>query len=53
MLFRSVQLSLGITYNAILNNFGVTFEIIPNLVQQTRRIPGQITGLASGLGGGR
>jgi hypothetical protein len=24
--------SLGITYNAILNNFGVTFQVIPNLV---------------------
>ncbi len=33
-----LQVSLGVTYNAILNNFGVTFEIIPNLAAQSRRL---------------
>jgi hypothetical protein len=32
-----LQVSLGITYNAILNNFGVLFEILPNLAAQTGR----------------
>jgi hypothetical protein len=34
-----VQVSLGLTYNALVNTFGVTFEIIPNLVGN-RRMPG-------------
>jgi hypothetical protein len=42
-----VQVSLGITYNALQNNFGVTFEIVPNLVPPNRR-----TGPLSALGGG-
>src|SRR5262249_48623112 len=33
-----LQMSLGLTYNAILNNFGVTFEIIPNLAAQSQRL---------------
>jgi hypothetical protein len=35
-----VQVSFGINYNSILNNFGVTFEIFPNLVPENRRTPG-------------
>ena len=27
-----LSLSVGFTYNALLNNFGFTFEILPNLV---------------------
>jgi hypothetical protein len=43
-----LQVSLGITYNAIVNTFGVTFEIIPNLVAGSRRV-GSMTGLGSGF----
>jgi hypothetical protein len=27
---KDLQVSLGVTYNAILNNFGVIFQILPN-----------------------
>lgn len=30
-----LQVSLGVTYNSILNNFGVVFEILPNIATQT------------------
>lgn len=40
-----LQVSLGVTYNAILSNFGVTFEIFPNLVPENRRQIGSSTGL--------
>jgi hypothetical protein len=33
------QVSLGVTYNALTNNFGVTVEIVPNLIGN-RRVPG-------------
>ncbi len=39
-----VQLSLGVTYNALTNNFGVVFEIVPNLIGN-RRVPGFGPGL--------
>jgi hypothetical protein len=32
-----LQVSLGFTYNAITNNFGVVVEVLPNLVTQTGR----------------
>lgn len=34
-----VQVSVGINYNALINNFGIVFQILPNLVlaQQSRR----------------
>jgi hypothetical protein len=35
-----LQVSFGVNYNSILNNFGVTFEIVPNVVPQNKRIPG-------------
>ena len=35
-----LQVSFGINYNSILNTFGVTFEIVPNVVPQNKRIPG-------------
>jgi hypothetical protein len=35
-----LQLSFGITYNAILNTFGVVAEIVPNIVAQTHHIAG-------------
>jgi hypothetical protein len=41
------QVSLGITYNAILNNFGFTFQIIPNLVP-----PNKVTQGMSAFGPG-
>jgi ABC-type enterochelin transport system permease subunit len=39
-----VQVSLGLTYNALVNTFGVTFEIVPNLIGN-RRVPGIGPGL--------
>jgi len=44
-----LQLNLGITYNAILNTFGVAVEIIPNLAANTQRIAG-ITPFGSKIG---
>lgn len=35
-----LMLSLGINYNAMVNSFGVTFEIVPNAVSTTQRVPG-------------
>jgi hypothetical protein len=43
-----LQVSLGFTYNALQNNFGVVFEIFPNLVTQTNRRLG-IPAFGSGL----
>jgi hypothetical protein len=34
-----LQVSFGISYNSYTSNFGVTFEIVPNLVPPNRRIP--------------
>ncbi|MBI3406729.1 MAG: hypothetical protein HY040_00030 [Planctomycetes bacterium] len=31
-----LQINFGLTYNSILNNFGVTFEILPNLLPANR-----------------
>ncbi len=44
-----LQVTLGLTYNALQQSFGFTFEILPNLVPPGRRIPG--AGLAPGLFG--
>jgi hypothetical protein len=44
------QVSLGINYNAIINNFGVTFEILPNLIPLNRRLDGGRT-FGSGIVG--
>lgn len=35
-----LQVSVGFTYNAILNTFGFTFQIVPNLLPQGRQVPG-------------
>jgi len=35
-----VQVSLGVTYNALQNNFGMTFQIIPNIIPNAGRLPG-------------
>ncbi len=40
-----LQVSLGINYNSILNNFGVTFEIFPTLVPENRRVVGATSSL--------
>lgn len=40
-----VQVSLGLTYNALTNAVGVAFEILPNLVQPGKRVPGLGSGL--------
>jgi hypothetical protein len=45
-----LQISLGITYNAVLNNFGVVFEILPNLVPENHRVPGMAAFGSSTLG---
>ena len=42
-----LTMNIGFTYNAILNNFGFTFEILPNLLAMDRQ-PG--TGLFGGRG---
>ena len=42
-----LQISLGFTYNAITNNVGVLFEIVPNLLPPTRRV-GAISALGQG-----
>jgi hypothetical protein len=42
-----LTMNIGFTYNAILNNFGFTFEILPNLLAMGRQ-PG--TGLFGGRG---
>ncbi len=47
-----LQFSLGFTYNALQNNFGFTFELVPNLVAATRRAGvGRATLLGGGAGG--
>jgi hypothetical protein len=45
-----LQISFGVTYNAIVNTFGVTFEILPNVVPLTKRIPGMAAFGSSMLG---
>jgi hypothetical protein len=45
-----LQVSLGFTYNAILNNFGFTFELLPNLVPEAHRVPGMPAFGSSALG---
>jgi hypothetical protein len=40
-----IQVSLGFNYNAILNTFGFTFEILPNLLPSRGHVPG--TGVTS------
>ncbi|MCI0684152.1 MAG: hypothetical protein L0Y71_18745 [Gemmataceae bacterium] len=43
-----LRMSIGLSYNSILNNFGVQFEIVPNLIRGNRN-PGFAPGA---LGGG-
>ena len=43
-----LQASLGFTYNSTLSNFGVVFEIVPNIVPPSHRVPG-IVGMSPGL----
>jgi hypothetical protein len=35
-----LSVSVGFTYNALLNNFGFTLEVLPNVVAMNRRGPG-------------
>jgi hypothetical protein len=42
-----VQINLGVSYNSILNTFGVTFELVPNLLRGSLR-PGTGTPLLGG-----
>ena len=39
-----LQLSIGITYNALTNSVGAVVEVIPNLLSN-RRVPGLSNGL--------
>ncbi len=43
-----LQVSLGVTYNAILSTFGVTFEIVPNLMPMSKKVPA-LNGLGAGM----
>ncbi len=43
-----LQISLGVTYNSINNNFGFIFEIYPNLLPANKRVAGLSNLLASG-----
>ncbi len=45
-----LQVSVGINYNAITNNFGFVFEVYPNLVPEAHRTYG-LPPVASGVGG--
>jgi hypothetical protein len=47
-----LQVSLGFSYNSLVNNFGVVFEIVPNIVPPSHRIPG-VAALGSSPGLGR
>jgi hypothetical protein len=44
-----LSVSLGFTQNTITNNFGLVFEIFPNLLPANKRVPGLGNFLASGL----
>ncbi len=37
---KDLRVSLGVTYNSILNNWGLVFEILPNLTRNRIRSPG-------------
>jgi hypothetical protein len=39
-----LTVSIGFTYNAVLNNFGFTFEVLPNVVAATRQASGGLLG---------
>ena len=43
-----LQISLGFTYNAITNNFGVLFQIVPNLLPPGARPGGPMAALGQG-----
>ena len=45
---KDLQVTIGFTYNALTSNFGLLFEIVPNLLPANRR-SGPIA--ASGPGG--
>lgn len=45
-----VQVSLGVTYNAMQNNFGLIFQVIPNLLPTASRLGGMGMG-AGGMSG--
>jgi hypothetical protein len=45
-----LQVSMGVNYNAITNNFGFVFEIYPNLVPEAHRVHGLPAFGSSGVG---
>jgi hypothetical protein len=45
-----IQVSLGVSYNALQNNFGVLFNIVPNLLPANRALgPMSASGGGSGV----
>jgi hypothetical protein len=43
-----LQVSLGLTYNAMQNNFGFTFEILPTIVSNSGKYLGPISTFGNG-----
>ena len=37
-----MQITMGVSYNSVLKNFGLQFEIIPNLLRTNHFAPGQV-----------
>jgi hypothetical protein len=50
---KDLQVTLGFTYNALTNNFGLVFEIVPNIVPPNRRAGLAAAGAGAGLLGAR
>ena len=50
---KDLQLTLGFTYNALTNNFGLLFEIVPNLLPANKRLGPLAAAGQGGLLGGR
>jgi len=48
-----IQVSLGLSYNNLQNNFGLVFEIVPNLAANSRRNMGVSGVSAAGLASGQ
>jgi hypothetical protein len=46
-----LQITMGLTYNSLVNTFGFTFEILPNIVPPSHRVPGLAALSPAGFGG--
>jgi hypothetical protein len=47
---KDVKVSFGVTYNSLQSNFGVLFQIVPNLVPETQRVGGPLGAGPAGIG---